>query len=43
MHAKLVQQGLTVVGGTSAELKGYMKQEVPRWATLLKNANIKPE
>ncbi len=43
VHAKLVQQGLTVVGGTSAELKGYMKQEVPKWATLLKNANIKPE
>jgi len=43
VHAKLVQQGLTVVGGTSAELKGYMKQEVPKWATLLKNANIKAE
>jgi len=43
VHAKLVQQGLTVVGGTSAELKGYMKQEVPKWANLLKNANIKAE
>jgi tripartite-type tricarboxylate transporter receptor subunit TctC len=43
VHAKLVQQGLTVVGGSSAELKAYMKQEVPKWAKLLKNANIKPE
>jgi tripartite-type tricarboxylate transporter receptor subunit TctC len=43
VHAKLVQQGLTVVGGSSAELKAYMKQEVPKWGKLLKNANIKPE
>ena len=43
VRAKLDQQGLTTVGGTSAELKAYMKQEVPKWAKLLKNANIKPE
>jgi tripartite-type tricarboxylate transporter receptor subunit TctC len=43
VHTKLVQQGLTIVGGTSAELKNYMKQEVPKWGKLLKNANIKPE
>ena len=43
VRAKLDQQGLTTVGGTSAELKAYMKQEVPKWAKLLKNAQIKPE
>ncbi|MET0983254.1 MAG: tripartite tricarboxylate transporter substrate binding protein [Telluria sp.] len=43
VRAKLDQQGLTTVGGSSAELKGYMKQEVPKWGMLLKNANIKPE
>ena len=43
MRTKLDQQGLTVVGGSSAELKTYMKQEVPKWAKLLKNANIKVE
>ena len=43
VHAKLVQQGLTIVGGTSPELTAYMKQEVPKWGQLLKNANIKPE
>ena len=43
VRTKLDQQGLTTVGGTSAELKNYMKQEVPKWANLLKNAQIKPE
>lgn len=43
VRAKLDQQGLTTVGGTSAELKAYMKQEVPKWGKLLKNANIKAE
>jgi len=43
VRTKLDQQGLTTVGGTSAELKTYMKQEVPKWASLLKNAQIKPE
>ena len=43
VRTKLDQQGLTTVGGSSAELKSYMKQEVPKWARLLKNANIKPE
>jgi tripartite-type tricarboxylate transporter receptor subunit TctC len=43
VRGKLDQQGLTVVGSTSGELKAYMKQEVPKWAKLLRNANIKPE
>jgi tripartite-type tricarboxylate transporter receptor subunit TctC len=43
VHGKLNQQGLTVVGSSSAELKAYMKQEVPKWGKLLRNANIKPE
>lgn len=43
VRAKLDQQGLTAVGGTSAELKTYMKQEVPKWGNLLRNANIKAE
>jgi tripartite-type tricarboxylate transporter receptor subunit TctC len=43
VRGKLDQQGLTVVGGTSAELKAYMKQEVPKWGKLLRDANIKPE
>lgn len=43
VHAKLAQQGLTPGGGTSAELKAYMQREVPKWAGLLRNANIKAE
>jgi tripartite-type tricarboxylate transporter receptor subunit TctC len=43
VRSKLEQQGLTVVGGSSAELKAYMKQEVPKWGKLLRNANIKAE
>jgi tripartite-type tricarboxylate transporter receptor subunit TctC len=40
---KLTQQGLTIVGGSSAELRNYMRQEVPKWAKLVRDANIKPE
>ncbi|WP_026354635.1 Bug family tripartite tricarboxylate transporter substrate binding protein [Massilia niastensis] len=43
VRAKLGQQGLTAVGGSSAELKAYMQQEVPKWAKLLRSANIKAE
>jgi len=43
VRAKLEQQGLTAGGGTSAELKAYMRLEVPKWAGLLRNANIKAE
>jgi len=43
VRAKLEQQGLTAGGGTSAELKAYMGLEVPKWAGLLRNANIKAE
>lgn len=43
VRAKLDQQGLTTVGGSAAELKAYMKQEVPKWGKLLRNANIKAE
>lgn len=43
VRTKLEQQGLTPVGGTSGELKAYMTQEVPKWATLLRNANIKAQ
>jgi tripartite-type tricarboxylate transporter receptor subunit TctC len=43
LRTKLTQQGLTVVGSSSAEMKAYMKQEVPKWGKLLREANIKPE
>lgn len=43
VRAKLEQQGLTAGGGTSAELKAYMRLEVPKWAGLLRNANIRAE
>ena len=43
VSAKLTQQGLTVVGNSSAEMKAYMQQEIPKWGKLLRDANIKAE
>jgi tripartite-type tricarboxylate transporter receptor subunit TctC len=36
-------QGLDVVGGTPGEFAAHIKSEIARWATVVKQAGIKPE
>jgi len=38
---KLIGQGFTVVGNAQPNFAGFVKSEVPRWARLIKEANIR--
>lgn len=41
LSRKLTEQGFTVVGNTQSNFAGFVKTEVPRWAKLIKEANIR--
>jgi tripartite-type tricarboxylate transporter receptor subunit TctC len=38
---KLSAQGMEVTGGTPAELDAFVRKEIPRWAKVIKDNNIK--
>lgn len=38
---KLTAQGFTIVGSAQPDFAGFIKAEVPRWAKLIKEANIR--
>jgi tripartite-type tricarboxylate transporter receptor subunit TctC len=40
---RLHEQGAEVVGNSSAELAAYVATEIPKWATLARQAGVKPE
>jgi tripartite-type tricarboxylate transporter receptor subunit TctC len=40
---RLREQGAEVVGNSSAELAAYVAAEIPKWATLARQAGVKPE
>ncbi|MFO1412517.1 MAG: tripartite tricarboxylate transporter substrate binding protein [Burkholderiales bacterium] len=41
VKARLAQLGVTPVGGTSAQFTQYVKDDVERWAKIVKSANVK--
>lgn len=43
LAAKLDEQGFSVAGSTTEQFTGFVKTEVPRWARLIKEANIQAE
>ena len=43
LSGKLAGQGFTVVGSTQQQFSAFMKNEVPRWAKLVKDANIRAD
>ncbi len=43
LSGKLADQGFTVVGSSSQQFAAFMKSEVPRWAKLIKDANIRAD
>mgnify|MGYP001627181495 CR=1 FL=1 len=43
LSGKLADQGFTVVGSTQQQFSAFMKAEVPRWARLVKDANIRAD
>ena len=43
LKQKMREQGLTLVGSTSAEFKPYMQSESVKWGALIKKAGIRPE
>jgi tripartite-type tricarboxylate transporter receptor subunit TctC len=43
LSGKLAGQGFTVVGSTQQQFSAFMKNEVPRWAKLIKDANIRAD
>jgi tripartite-type tricarboxylate transporter receptor subunit TctC len=43
LAGKLADQGFTVVGSTQAQFATFMKAEVPRWAKLIKDSNIRAD
>jgi len=43
LSGKLAGQGFTVVGSTQQQFSAFMKNEVPRWARLIKDANIRAD
>jgi tripartite-type tricarboxylate transporter receptor subunit TctC len=43
LSGKLAGQGFTVVGSTQQQFAAFMKNEVPRWARLVKDANIRAD
>ena len=38
---RLHEQGAEVVGNSPAELAAYVAAEIPKWATLARQANVK--
>ena len=38
---KLTEQGFTIIGDAQPDFKAFIKTEVPRWAKLIKEANIR--
>jgi tripartite-type tricarboxylate transporter receptor subunit TctC len=40
---RLREQGAEVIGNSSAELATYVAAEIPKWATLARQAGVKPE
>jgi tripartite-type tricarboxylate transporter receptor subunit TctC len=43
LRDRLREQGAEVVGNSSAELAAYVATEIPKWATLARQAGVKPE
>ena len=43
LSGKLADQGFTVVGSTQQQFSAFMKAEVPRWAKLVRDANIRAD
>jgi tripartite-type tricarboxylate transporter receptor subunit TctC len=43
LSGKLAEQGFTVVGSTQQQFSAFMKAEVPRWAKLIKDSNIRAD
>ena len=41
VRAKLVAQGIDVQGGDPAQLDAFLRKEMPRWAKVIKDNNIK--
>ncbi len=42
LKSKLEQQGVNVIGGTSAEFNEYRARELQRWGTIIRERNIRP-
>jgi len=43
IREQLYAQGADVVGGTPAELAAYVAAEIPKWAKLARQADVKPD
>jgi tripartite-type tricarboxylate transporter receptor subunit TctC len=43
LRDRLREQGAEVVGNSSAELAAYVAAQIPKWATLARQAGVKPE
>jgi tripartite-type tricarboxylate transporter receptor subunit TctC len=43
LRAKLATLGVEPVGGTSAQMTQYVREDAARWAKIIKQANIKIE
>jgi tripartite-type tricarboxylate transporter receptor subunit TctC len=43
VHDQLREQGAEVVGSTPAELAAYVATEIPKWATLARQAGVQPQ
>ena len=43
VKTKLAQQGGTAVGGSRAQFEAFVKDEITRWGTVIKNGNIGAE
>jgi tripartite-type tricarboxylate transporter receptor subunit TctC len=43
VRARLSEEGAEVIGNSSAELAAYVAAEIPKWATLARQAGVKPE
>ena len=41
LRAKLVDFGLEAIGNSHAEFAAVIKSEIPKWAKVIKDANIK--
>jgi tripartite-type tricarboxylate transporter receptor subunit TctC len=43
LHAKLTDLGIEVIGNTPEEFGAAIQSEIPKWAKVIRNANIKAE
>ncbi|MBY4946822.1 tripartite tricarboxylate transporter substrate binding protein [Cupriavidus respiraculi] len=43
LRTKFAEQGLTILGTNPEQFGKFMTSEVPKWATVVKSANIRPE